>query len=57
MRTRTCEERQANSDASTKLTDSRARVISRPEIREGSGAAQKKVQVLYKNQWAKNNTV
>ena len=56
-RTTTCEERQASREASTKLTDSSVSVICKPETREGSGAAQKKIQVRYKNQCARNNTV
>ena len=57
MRTTRCEERHANSEASTKLTESSVSPIWRPEIRVEEGAPKKKVQVRYRNQWAKNNTI
>ena len=48
--------RQARSEATTKLTESKARASSSFETPARSGVGQKAVQVLYENQCARNKT-
>jgi hypothetical protein len=55
-RTTTLEDLQASSDATTKLTDSKANIACNVEIPGGSVVPQKAVQVSYRNQWVANKT-